>query len=51
LGSIPIDQEICEDSDRGKPFILEHPDSAASKSFMEIVRKIEDFLKHKERKQ
>jgi ATP-binding protein involved in chromosome partitioning len=50
LGSIPIDQEICEDSDRGKPFILEHTDSAASRSFMEIVRKIEDFLKHKERK-
>jgi ATP-binding protein involved in chromosome partitioning len=47
LGSIPIDQRICEDADRGEPFIVEHPDSAASKSFMEIVRKIEDFLKQK----
>jgi ATP-binding protein involved in chromosome partitioning len=47
LGSIPIDQEICEDADRGEPFIVEHPNSAASKSFMEIVRKIEDFLKQK----
>lgn len=45
LGSIPIDQEICEDADRGEPFIVEHPNSAASKSFMEIVKKIEDFLK------
>jgi ATP-binding protein involved in chromosome partitioning len=44
LGSIPIDQEICEDADRGEPFIVEHPNSAASKSFMEIVKKIEDFL-------
>jgi ATP-binding protein involved in chromosome partitioning len=50
LGSILIDQEICEDADRGKPFIVEHPNSAASKSFMEIVRKIEDFLKQKAKK-
>jgi ATP-binding protein involved in chromosome partitioning len=47
LGSILIDQRICEDADRGEPFILEHPNSAASKSFMEIVKKIEDFLKQK----
>ena len=50
LGSIPLDQEICEDADRGEPFIVEHPNSAASKSFMEIVQKIEDFLKHEEKK-
>ena len=50
LGSIPIDQEICEDADRGEPFIVEHPNSRASKSFMEIVREIEDFLKQKGRK-
>jgi ATP-binding protein involved in chromosome partitioning len=51
LGNIPIDQEICEDADRGEPFIVEHPNSAASKSFMEIVKKIEDFLKQKTRKE
>jgi ATP-binding protein involved in chromosome partitioning len=44
LGSIPIDQKICEDADRGEPFIVKHSVSAASKSFMEIVKKIEDFL-------
>ena len=49
LGSIPIDQSICQDADRGTPFILEHVDSPASKSFMEIVEKVEDFLKSKER--
>jgi ATP-binding protein involved in chromosome partitioning len=49
LGSIPIDQSVCQDADRGTPFILEHVDSPASKSFMEIVEKIEDFLKSKER--
>ncbi|MEM0011424.1 MAG: Mrp/NBP35 family ATP-binding protein [Nitrososphaeria archaeon] len=48
LGSIPIDQRICEDSDKGKPFILEHKDSPAAKAFMEIVDKIEKFLETSE---
>ncbi len=47
LGSIPIDQKICEDADKGVPFITEHTDSPASKSFMEIVQKIEQFLEGK----
>ena len=50
LGKIPIDQRICEDSDRGKPFIIEHRDSPASKALMEIVQKIESFLNQKENK-
>ena len=45
LGSIPIDQKICEDSDRGVPFIVEHSDPPASKAFMENVKNIEDFLR------
>ena len=47
LGSIPIDPEVCEDSDKGMPFIVEHMNSPAAKAFMEIVKKIEGFLKHK----
>jgi ATP-binding protein involved in chromosome partitioning len=46
LASIPIDQKICEDADRGMPFIIGHPDSPASKIFLEIVEKIENFLEH-----
>ncbi len=46
LGSIPIDPEICSSSDSGKPFIIEHSDSPATKAFMEIVKKIESFLEH-----
>jgi len=49
LGSIPIDPEICRDSDNGMPFITEHVDSSATKAFMEIVKKIEHFLKRRER--
>jgi len=47
LGKIPLDPRICEDSDRGLPFILEHADSPAAKAFMEIVEKIQGFLKEK----
>jgi MinD superfamily P-loop ATPase len=48
LGSIPIDPEICRDSDNGMPFITEHLDSPATKAFTEIVKKIEHFLKQRE---
>lgn len=45
LGSIPIDPRICEDSDKGVPFVIEHADSPAAKAFKDIVLKIEDALK------
>jgi ATP-binding protein involved in chromosome partitioning len=48
LGSIPLDPRICEASDLGHPFIMEHPDSPASKAFMEIVQKIETYIQEKE---
>jgi ATP-binding protein involved in chromosome partitioning len=47
LGSIPIDPEICRDSDNGVPFITENADSPATKAFTEIVKKIEHFLEHR----
>ena len=48
LGKIPIDPEICRDSDKGSPFIIEHPNSPASKAFMNIVKKVEEFLKERQ---
>jgi len=45
LGRVPIDPEICEDSDKGLPFIVERSDSPATKAFMSIVNKVEVFLK------
>ncbi len=47
LGTIPIDPEICEDSDKGVPFVIGHPTSPASKAFMDMVKKIEEFLRQK----
>jgi ATP-binding protein involved in chromosome partitioning len=45
LGAIPIDPQVCCDSDKGLPFIVEHKHSPATKAFLEIVKKIEEFLK------
>lgn len=50
LGRIPIDPEICEDSDKGMPFVVEHMNSPAAKAFMEIVERIENFLKREKGK-
>lgn len=48
LGWIPIEPKVCEDSDRGVPFILRHPNSAAARAFLEIVERTEGFLKRRE---
>ena len=45
LGRIPIDSKICDDSDRGTPFIIEHAETSAAKAFMRVVEKVEEFLK------
>lgn len=47
LGRVPLDPKICEDSDAGKPFIIQHPNSPAAKAFMSIVDNIERFLNGK----
>ncbi len=41
LGSIPLDPQVASDSDDGVPFIVNHPDSPASKVFAQIIKKIE----------
>src|SRR3990172_1655121 len=45
LGKIPIDPKIGATADKGIPFVSEQPDSPASKAFMEIVEKVEEYLK------
>jgi ATP-binding protein involved in chromosome partitioning len=49
LGSIPLDPKIGVASDRGSPFVIEHADSPAAKAFVEIVKKVEAYLKERER--
>ena len=48
LGSIPIDPKVGVDSDKGTPFVLAHKDSAAAKAFMEVVKKVEEYLNKKQ---
>jgi ATP-binding protein involved in chromosome partitioning len=45
LGKIPIDPKVSATSDKGVPFVIDQPDSAASKAFLEIVEKVEEYLK------
>ncbi len=47
LGKIPIDQRICEDSDRGTPFVIERAETPAAKAFMRVVDKVEEYLKNR----
>jgi len=49
LGRIPIDPQICEDSDEGVPFVVKHRNSAAAKAFTEIVKKIEQAVEKTEK--
>ncbi len=49
LGKIPIDPKIVETGDSGKPFILEYSKSESAKEFIEIIKKIEDFVNNKKR--
>jgi ATP-binding protein involved in chromosome partitioning len=48
LGKIPLDQQVCEASDLGHPFIMEYPDSPAAKAFMDIVEKIKFYIQNNE---
>jgi len=47
LGKIPIDPKVSASSDMGKPFVTSYPGSPASTAFMEIVEKVEEYLKAK----
>jgi Mrp family chromosome partitioning ATPase len=40
LGRIPIDPEVVESGDEGKPFIKSHPKSSASAAMMDILSNI-----------
>ncbi len=44
LGRIPLDPEIVQNCDQGKPFVAANPNSAAAKAFYEITERIEEFI-------
>ncbi|MFA7397028.1 MAG: Mrp/NBP35 family ATP-binding protein [Candidatus Bathyarchaeia archaeon] len=47
LGSIPIDPEVGLDTDKGIPFILTNKEFAATKAFMGVVTKVQEFISKK----
>ncbi len=42
LGSIPIDPELAESSDKGVPIVESHPESETAKAFLSIAKLISD---------
>jgi len=42
LGKIPIDPVLSKGSDEGMPFVMSHPDSAATKAMKRIVDQLEE---------
>ena len=50
LGSVPIDPAVGVDADKGKPFVVAHPDSAAAKAFSEVVANVEEYIKQREQR-
>lgn len=40
LGSIPLNEEICTQSDAGKPVVVSSPDSPISDPYVDIARKV-----------
>jgi ATP-binding protein involved in chromosome partitioning len=45
IGRIPIDPKICEEADKGIPLVVGRVNSPTAEAFMNIVKKVEDFLK------
>jgi len=44
LGSIPIDPQVAETSDKGVPVVKSHPDSEVSRAFLGIAKLIADEI-------
>lgn len=40
IADIPLHASICQDSDKGKPVVLSQPDSALSKPYLEIAKRV-----------
>jgi ATP-binding protein involved in chromosome partitioning len=49
LGSIPIDQKVGADSDKGSPFVIDDVESPAAKAFSVIVKNVEAYLNERGR--
>ena len=46
LGAIPLDAEIVESGDEGRPIVLEKPNSVAAKAYMAIATELASWLHH-----
>lgn len=47
LGSVPFDPRLAHANDNGTPYIDKYPDTPASKAFVQVAKKIQDFFDEK----
>ncbi|KAI9724234.1 MAG: hypothetical protein M1828_003980 [Chrysothrix sp. TS-e1954] len=40
LADIPLDAQVCDDADRGRPTVVAHPESEKAGSFVQLARRI-----------
>jgi ATP-binding protein involved in chromosome partitioning len=48
LGSIPIEPRLRDASDRGIPFVIEHPEHPVSRAFLDLAERIQPMLRTSE---
>jgi hypothetical protein len=41
---IPFDPRLALAADRGRPFVLEHPETLVGKAFLELASTLQQFL-------
>ena len=44
LGDIPLDAQICEDADRGKPTVVSEPGGRNAAAFEAVARRVQERL-------
>ena len=47
LGSIPIDPELSETSDKGEPVVVSHPDTDTAKAFVGIAKLVSEITERR----
>jgi ATP-binding protein involved in chromosome partitioning len=47
LGSIPFDPQLSRSNDTGTPYVDKYPETHASKAFIQVANKIQDFFGEK----
>jgi ATP-binding protein involved in chromosome partitioning len=48
LGRLPLDPQVCQGGDKGRPFLLDHPDAPAAVVFRSLARAVRELCEPSE---